>query len=540
VLLGIGWQGGQAFAADDDHWWAFGTHEEAGLNYHVYAMTVYQDKLVIGGYPTMAGGLRIRRVALWDGESWTSPGRGVDDFDCPEIPCLGWVNALAVYDGSLIVGGSFPSVDGGIPANNIARWDGTQWHAMGEGLNDNVLTLVVYKGDLIAGGSFTKSGEMTVNRIARWNGSAWHPMGAGLNGSVTKLLVYGNEVVASGGFRQSQNLALENIARWDGSTWKPLGSGLDTSVKDALCVFHDSLMVRVGGYVAGQWIVGLAAWDGESWSPFGPQWADGGAFDCCTYEGKLVVTGTFMSIGSNVARWSGTSWEPLGSGLDAKGKTLEVHDRGLFVGGEFTMAGGKVSHYIARWDDVITPVAIEAFEATVTRGSIALSWGLGSWWEVQSVAVERAESAEGPYRMLARLAPQESMAFTDVEILADTEYWYRLALERKEGGFIVGSPLHVRFSESFEPGLLPPVFSQGRFVIRYRIAKPGTAVSLDAFNVRGQLLRVLDAGFRDPGEYVRLWDGRTEAGVAVPRGVYLIRLQAGRWVGSRKVVVTRE
>ena len=39
---------------------------------------------------------------------------------------------------------------------------------------------------------------------------------------------------------------------------------------------------------------------------------------------------------------------------------------------------------------------------------------------------------------------------------------------------------------------------------------------------------------------VRFWDGRTEAGVAVPRGIYLIRLQAGRWVGSRKVVVTRE
>ena len=72
----------------------------------------------------MAGGLRIARVGLWDGDSWSALGRGIDDFDCPEIECLGFVNALSVYDSSLVVGGHFPSVDGGLPAAYIARWDG--------------------------------------------------------------------------------------------------------------------------------------------------------------------------------------------------------------------------------------------------------------------------------------------------------------------------------------------------------------------------------------------------------------------------------
>jgi hypothetical protein len=45
----------------------------------------------------------------------------------------------------------------GVQVNNIAKWDGTKWTAVGEGLGTygySVSTLIVYDGELYAGGYF--------------------------------------------------------------------------------------------------------------------------------------------------------------------------------------------------------------------------------------------------------------------------------------------------------------------------------------------------------------------------------------------------
>ena len=50
-------------------------------------------------------------------------------------------SALAVLaNGDLVAGGQFTTA-GGVTANNIARWDGTSWSALGSAMNFNVLTL---------------------------------------------------------------------------------------------------------------------------------------------------------------------------------------------------------------------------------------------------------------------------------------------------------------------------------------------------------------------------------------------------------------
>jgi hypothetical protein len=60
---------------------------------------------------------------------------------------------LTVYDGKLVAGGYFDTV-GGIIAKNIAIWNGINWAPMGTGINDSVSALIVYDGKLIAGGRF--------------------------------------------------------------------------------------------------------------------------------------------------------------------------------------------------------------------------------------------------------------------------------------------------------------------------------------------------------------------------------------------------
>ncbi len=67
-------------------------------------------------------------------------------------------------------------------ANNIAKWDGSAWSALGSGMNDAVHALAVDgSGNLVAGGSFTTAGGVSANHIAKWDGSAWSALGSGIN-----------------------------------------------------------------------------------------------------------------------------------------------------------------------------------------------------------------------------------------------------------------------------------------------------------------------------------------------------------------------
>ncbi len=70
----------------------------------------------------------------------------------------GDVLALAHDGRNLYVAGEF-SHAGGIPARNIARWDGEQWSALGSGLDDKAEeALAVLNGVVYAGGWFEYAG----------------------------------------------------------------------------------------------------------------------------------------------------------------------------------------------------------------------------------------------------------------------------------------------------------------------------------------------------------------------------------------------
>jgi hypothetical protein len=147
--------------------------------------------LVAGGIFTTAGGVRARRIARWNGSTWSALGSGIN----------GNVYALAVDgSGNLVAGGSFTTA-GGVRANGIARWNGSAWRKLGSGLDGDVSALAVDgRGNLYAKGSFTNAGGVRSNGIARWNGSAWSALGSGLDGYISALVVSGNKLFVGGDF----------------------------------------------------------------------------------------------------------------------------------------------------------------------------------------------------------------------------------------------------------------------------------------------------------------------------------------------------
>jgi len=95
-----------------------------------------------------------------------------------QVRSRGWpgaVFALTVFGmgpgPNLIVGGGFLEA-GGAPANRIAKWNGSQWSALGSGIDFRVSALTAFDDGtgpvLYAGGLFTIAGGRPSSNIAAW------------------------------------------------------------------------------------------------------------------------------------------------------------------------------------------------------------------------------------------------------------------------------------------------------------------------------------------------------------------------------------
>lgn len=341
----------------DEYWSAiFGP---SGMNGEVRAVAFGPDgSLYAGGTFTSAGGVPANRIARWDGTSWHPLGSGMDNI----------VSALVVgTNGSLYAGGNFTTA-GGVAANRVARWDGASWHPLGSGMNNAINALAVSpSGTLYAGGIFTTAGGVAANRVARWDGAAWHPLGTGTNNIFVFAVAVGPDgsLYAGGNFTTAGGVAASRIARWDGSAWHPLGSGMNNTVFALSFGPDGSLYVggaftTAGGTAANR----IARWNGTSWYPLGNGVSDVVNTIAHGSDGSTYVGGFFTAAGGlaayRIGHWDGSAWYSLGSGLNDTVYALAVKtDASLYVGGAFTTAGRKASSYIALWTGAVSPTITE-------------------------------------------------------------------------------------------------------------------------------------------------------------------------------------
>jgi hypothetical protein len=302
----------------------------AGMNGPVFALAVYNGKLIAGGSFTTAGGVSANYVAAWDGNSWAPLGSGLD----------GNVYELTVYNGKLIAGGNM--------RNWIAAWDGSSWSPIGSVMGGTVYSLTVFGNQLIAGG--------VSSFVYAWNGSSWSALGFGMAYHVRALIVYQNQLIAGGDFAAGGPVIGKCVV-WNGSTWSTLGSDMSggsypTSVY-SLTIEGNSLIAggsftSAGGVSANY----LASWDGTSWSPLGSG-MNTIVNSLCVFNNQLIAGGSFTSAGGVTAKyaasWDGTSWSQLGSGMSDGVYSLLVYNDKLIAGGGFTTAGGNTVNRIAAW-----------------------------------------------------------------------------------------------------------------------------------------------------------------------------------------------
>src|SRR5690606_34508009 len=117
----------------------------------------------------------------------------------------------------------------------------------------------------------------------------------------------------------------------------------------------------------------IARWDGSAWTPLSGGGVSGGPEPGGTQIHTLAVfddgSGPALYVGGNftraggvpanrIDRWDGSAWTPRGEGVSSSSGmsvgTVSVFDDGtgpaLYAGGSFLTAGGATVRGIARWD----------------------------------------------------------------------------------------------------------------------------------------------------------------------------------------------
>jgi trimeric autotransporter adhesin len=264
----------------------------------------------------------------------------------------------------LYVGGRF-DVIGGVPANHIAYWDGTNWNAMGTGIDTSgivgVGAICEYNGDIYVTGTFRSFNDVIYNNMARWNGSAWLPVGGGLHGgpvpTVADMCVYNGLLYVVGRFDSAGTTAAGGVAAWDGTNWHSLGDSPVSISWPQTCIVYDSTLIMGGVFAAIDTGNGfLSAPRIAGWNAYTNQWTTYGNIggpinDLVEFHGEIYAGGSFQNTnGNNVSRWNGNNWNAVGTGVDNYVRTLCVYNDSLVAGGGFRHAGPLTVNFIAMWD----------------------------------------------------------------------------------------------------------------------------------------------------------------------------------------------
>lgn len=208
------------------------------------------ENLFALGQFTTAGGVPAKTIARWDGERWSAVGetfastgqlfafRGkVLEVDGP------WQAGPALY-----IVGRFDRA-GATVLNNVGRWNGTTWESVGggvsspQGYDPRATDLAAFDEDgpgpqpahLFIGGWFRHAGGTFAEGIARFDGTAWRQVGNGLSGwlyplqpqvwssgSIFDIDATGPQrsaLVVTGFFSFAGGVLADQLAAWDGERW---------------------------------------------------------------------------------------------------------------------------------------------------------------------------------------------------------------------------------------------------------------------------------------------------------------------------------
>ena len=222
---------------------------------NLYNIIDFNGNTIVCGEFNRVGSKHISGIMKWNGSLWDSLSSGLAG-NIPGTPPVMYPHDMCLFGTDLIAAGNF-RLAGGQIVNGIARWDGTQWHPMGQGFNSTVYGIGVYNGELYAGGDFTMSGATSLTNIAKWNGTNWIDPGFRMfyiNSSnysfIHTLKVLNNKLIIGGGFDRVvfgvDTMHCQAVVSYDGNAIDTLIGGLPNKDVEALAIYNGQLFAGGG------------------------------------------------------------------------------------------------------------------------------------------------------------------------------------------------------------------------------------------------------------------------------------------------------
>jgi trimeric autotransporter adhesin len=339
----------------------------------VLDMATSPDGLItMGGWIGHAGGVPVNGAVSLDPETgiWSYLADSVEAFR-PRLE-----TSAVHYDnnGTLIIGGDFKrrtNNAGDEILYGVAAWNGSDWSTLGEGIIGQSAGSSIELNDLQTGpgghlyaaGVFQKSGETITRNIARWDGTTWLPLGNGVSAAANAMTTDANgHLIVGGSFpyadgSSTTGILVRNIARWDGESWHAMGNGLPSAVGSLVTGPDDAIYAgTLGGMVY--------RWDGSEWVVLGGEFtivdgSGGRTVHALVFDGsgRLYAGGGFNTYDGQtvrrLARWDGETWAEISPGIENPNGSIQsllVHNETLYMGGQFRNAGGRFTTALASWN----------------------------------------------------------------------------------------------------------------------------------------------------------------------------------------------
>lgn len=295
-------------------------------------------------------------VYRWDGANWLLLGASFDDAIYDMIV---WDR-----DGSgpivpyIVIAGDFTQTLSGQQIKRIAKWNGTSWSSVSAGSNHRVTALAVARQPENPGaeslhvfGTFNTIGGVAANRAAAFDGLVWRALGDGLGSAPERCVVrdpYGaldaqSQIITEKGVWNGTQWSDrytwdENLNAWiNGSAvpefnylqkpmtpWDPDGSG----------PAHSALAVIDPLDHNHEFVCRILQWNGLEWIPLPVPMGDitssyiefeemvshdvdgdGPTPPWLVYSGQFDITGSTGALMRNIGAWQGDKFTAIGHGL---------------------------------------------------------------------------------------------------------------------------------------------------------------------------------------------------------------------------------
>jgi hypothetical protein len=253
-------------------------------------------------------------------------------------------------------------------------------------------------------------------------------------------------------------------------------------------------------------------------------------------------------------------WIQVGSTIYAADNPIPATANGFTFSDVDFDPDGEILVIVNDNNNETLPVELSSFTAVLTSDLyVNIAWTAESETNHAGYNVLRSEVKELSTAMMINNAlidagsvngTQISYQYADAEVYRNARYYYWLEDRSLTGESKYHGPLMVTISAQGDEPEIPAIPVETKLFsafpnpfnpstnLRYSMKEAGD-VSIEVYNVKGQLLKSFNNNHNQAGYYQVNWDGRDSNGSLAGTGVYFYRMISGKYTSTKKMVLAK-